>query len=91
MLYMAQSKHNAVEGTHRDPIQAVLTLNHSTTLLTGSAAYSLQDTLYQETSYCSNHGMPPVINKVFSLLIMCQYSVVMSQHYTSVAKSKHLT
>lgn len=71
----ARRKHwvlqNAVEGTHRDLVQAVLTLNHWTTLLTGSAAYSLQDTLHQYTSHCSNHGRPPEIDKMFTLPIMC--------------------
>lgn len=47
----------AVEGTDREVIQVALALTHSTTLLKGSAAYSLQDTLHHNT-YCSNHGMP---------------------------------
>ena len=61
---------NAVEGTHRVLVQVVLTLNHPTTLLTGSAAYSLQDTPHQNTSHCSNQGMPPAIDRIFNLLIM---------------------
>lgn len=56
----AQRKHsvlqNAVEGTHMDSVKAAPKLNRSTTLLTGSAAYSLQDTLHQCNLDCSNHG-----------------------------------
>lgn len=66
---------NAVEGTHRDLVQVVLTMNHWTTLLTGSAAYSLQDTLHQYTSHCSNHGRPPEINKILTSLIMSHVSL----------------
>lgn len=70
---------SAVEGTHRDLVQVVLTLNHWTTLLTGSAAYSLQDTLHQYTSHCSNHGRPREIDKMFTLLKMC-HSALWSCH-----------
>lgn len=56
----AQRKHsvlqNAVEGTHMDSVKAAPKLNRSTTLLTGSEAYSLQDTLHQFNLDCSNHG-----------------------------------
>lgn len=39
-----------------DSVKAAPKLNRSTTLLTGSAAYSLQDTLHQCNLDCSNHG-----------------------------------
>lgn len=56
----AKRKHlelqNAVEGTHVDSVKAAPKLNRSTTLLTGSAAYSSQDTLHQFNLDFSNHG-----------------------------------
>lgn len=52
---------------------------------------SLQDTLHQDTSHCSNHGRPPANDKIFIFTDnVSGYFVIMSQHYMSLAKSQHL-
>ena len=78
----------AVEGTHRDLVHMVLTRNHWTTLLIGSAAYSFQDTLHH-TSHCS-HLRKPFTESDRSLrwLVTCHKHCVMSQYCTLVG---HLT
>lgn len=90
-LCRARRKHwvlqNAVEGTHRDLIQAVLTLNHWTTLLTGSAAYRTHYTSILLTA-ATMEGLQQMTRYLF-LLIMCQ-GTLWSCHNISLSKTSFL-